>query len=84
MPSVGQLVAVVLDWVWHLRPFLPVDHQMIQVDDSARSVIVAVVLWIVAEVAVGDVNLVTVGFVVTQFVNGIGHVSASTTRKSGV
>ena len=29
----GQLVAVVFDGVWHVRPFLTVDHQVIKVDD---------------------------------------------------
>ena len=50
----------------------PVDHQVIEVDDSARSVIVAVVLGVVAEVLIGHVDLVPVGLVVAQFVDGVG------------
>ena len=67
----GQPVAVVLDGVRLVGAFLPVDHQVIEVDDSARAVIVPVVLGVVAKVFVGHVNLVPVGLVVTQFVDGV-------------
>lgn len=46
---------------------------MIVIDHSPRSVIVAIVLWIVAEVFVRHMNLAPVGFVVTEFINGIGY-----------
>ena len=48
----GQPVAVVLDWVRLVGAFLPVDHQVIEVDDSARAVIMPVVLGVVGEVFV--------------------------------
>src|SRR5271166_3446275 len=69
----GQPVAVVLDGVWLVGAFLPVDHQPIEVDDSATAVIVPVVLGVITEVFVRHVNLVTVGLVVAQFVDGVRH-----------
>src|SRR5271166_6792296 len=69
----GKPVAVVLDWVRLVGAFLPIDHQPIEVDDSATAVIVPVVLGVVAQVFVRHVNLVTVGLVVAQFVDGVRH-----------
>src|SRR5271157_4286971 len=69
----GQPVAVVLDGVWLIGAFLPVDHQVIEIDNSAAAVIVPVVLGVVAQVFVRHVNLVTVGLVVAQFVDGVRH-----------
>ena len=69
----GQPVAVVLDGVWLVGPLLPVDHQVIEVDDSARAVIMPVIFGVVGQVFIGHVDLVPVGLVVTQFVDGVGH-----------
>ena len=63
---------------------MPVDHQVFEVDDSATAVIMPVVFGVVGQVFVRHMNLVTVGLVVAQFVDGVGQLSASTTKKSGV
>ena len=65
-------LAVVLDRVRLVGALLPVDHQVIQVDDPAGAVVMAVVLGVVAQVFIGHVDLVPVGLVVAQFVDGVG------------
>ena len=54
-------------------PLLAVDHDVIQVDDPARAVVMAFILGVVAEVAVRDVDLRPKCLVVAQFVDGVGH-----------
>src|SRR5208337_1409508 len=66
----GQPVAVVLDGVWLVGAFLPVDHQVIEIDNSAAAVITAVIFGIVWKVFVGHVDLVPVGPVGTKFIEG--------------
>src|SRR5271157_2902453 len=69
----GKPVAVVLDWVRLVGAFLPVDHKVIEVDDPARAVVMPVVLWVITEVFIRHMDLMTIGLIVTQFVDGVGQ-----------
>src|SRR5271166_317462 len=60
----GQPVAVVLDRIRLVGAFLPVDHQVIEIDNSAAAVITAVIFGVVGKVAIRHVNLVPIGWVV--------------------
>ena len=45
-PLFGEPVSVVFDGVWLICPLLPVNHQVIEVEDSARAVVMPVVFGV--------------------------------------
>src|SRR5271157_6570468 len=68
-----QPVAVVLDGVWLICPLLPIDHHVIEIDDSTVAVVMPVVLWVIAEVFIRHMDLMTIGLIVTEFIDGVGQ-----------
>ena len=71
MPSVGSPSPWYFTGKGSVRSLLPVDQQVIEIDDTTAAVIVAVVLGVIAEVFIGHVDLVTIGLVVAEFVDGV-------------
>jgi hypothetical protein len=67
-----QSVAVVSDCERLVHSHSAVDEQVIQVDHTPRAVVVSLFLRVVWVVLVGDVDLMAVGRVVGEFVDGIG------------
>lgn len=67
-----QVVAEVPAWKRTIRSFLPVNHQMIQIEHFARPRVVPVVFEIIVEIGVFDDDVVAVLVVLGQLVDGVG------------
>ncbi len=56
-----------------LGPFLPMNHQMVQIENLTGPRVMAVAFGIIAEVFVGHDDVVPVLLVLGQFVDGIAY-----------